>query len=85
MNSSLFFQRQAEVIEKGILGPEGHLLSRPEELEASATQQAIMIANQADCPLYVVHVMSKSAADVVSRSRREGLFIQVYSWNLCYW
>lgn len=31
-----------------------------------------MLADLAGCPLYVVHVMSKSAADEVSKARREG-------------
>lgn len=31
-----------------------------------------MLANQAQCPLYVVHVMSKAAGVVVANARREG-------------
>jgi len=30
------------------------------------------LANQAGCPLYVVHVMSKTAGDAVANARREG-------------
>ncbi|KAI0233543.1 Dihydropyrimidinase, partial [Lamellibrachia satsuma] len=41
-------------------------------VEAEATNRAVCLANQATCPLYVVHVMSKSSADVVSKARREG-------------
>ena len=68
-------QRSKDMIEMGITGPEGHEMCRPEEVEAEATLRAAVLGKQVNCPVYIVHVMSKSAADVVVAARNKGVFI----------
>ena len=43
------------------------------QVEGEATTRAIVIANRANCPLYIVHVMSKSAAKALLDGRVRGM------------
>lgn len=65
-------QRSKKMIDLGITGPEGHEMCRPEEVEGEATFRALMLGKQVNCPVYIVHVMSKSAADAVITARSKG-------------
>lgn len=64
-NGDIIAYQEQKLIQYGITGPEGHLQSRPESVEAEATGRAIMLANQVRAPLYIVHIMSKSASNQV--------------------
>lgn len=63
---------QERMIQLGISGPEGHVMSRPEDVEAEATYRALMFGNRINTPVYIVHVMSKLACDAVAKARKNG-------------
>ncbi|MFE0156539.1 dihydroorotase family protein [Nonomuraea sp. NPDC059007] len=47
-------------------------LNRPEWAEAEATRRALLIAERAECPVYVVHVTSERALDEIKLARARG-------------
>ena len=71
-NGELVYLLQAEMKAKGILGPEGHPLSRPPAVEAEAAQRAIAIADVLNVPIYVVHVSCAESAEAINRARARG-------------
>ena len=61
-NGDVIARLQQKYMDAGTTGPEGHAYSRPPEVEGEAANRAIMIADQAGVPLYIVHVSSRGCA-----------------------
>ena len=72
-NGDLVAALQQQYLEKGIRGPEAHSYSRPPEVEGEATNRAIMIADAAGVPVYIVHTSSEQAHEAVRRARQKGM------------
>ncbi len=61
------------LLAEGNNGPEGHAFSRPPEVEGEATNRAIMIADMAGVPLYVVHTSCEQSHEAIRRARKKGM------------
>jgi dihydropyrimidinase len=71
-NGDVVAALQAELLASGVTGPEGHAYSRPPEVEGEAANRAIMLADQAGVPLYIVHTSSIEAHEAIRRARSLG-------------
>ena len=60
-------------VARGETGPAYHASSRPPEVEAEATNRAIMLAELAGAPICIAHVTSSEAAAHVANARARGL------------
>lgn len=60
-----------KLIEKGHTSPEYHPLSRPNYVEAEAVKMAIEMAEEANCPIYIVHVSTKESLDYIRNARNK--------------
>ncbi|MEX2518867.1 MAG: dihydropyrimidinase [Paracoccaceae bacterium] len=71
-NGDVVAELQARLLAEGNDGPEGHAYSRPPEVEGEATNRAIMIADMAGVPLYVVHTSCEESHEAIRRARQAG-------------
>jgi len=75
-NGDVVADKSAKLLAEGNNGPEAHAYSRPPEVEGEATNRAIMIADMAGVPLYVVHTSCEQSHEAIRRARQNG--IRVY-------
>ena len=71
-NGDVVAELQRTLMEEGNTGPEAHAYSRPPQVEGEAANRAIMIADMAGVPLYVVHVSCEEAHEAIRRARQNG-------------
>ncbi|MCC6304564.1 MAG: dihydropyrimidinase [Rhodobacteraceae bacterium] len=71
-NGDVVAELQRQLLAAGNRGPEAHGFSRPPQVEGEATNRAIMIADMAGVPLYVVHVSCEDSHEAIRRARQAG-------------
>jgi dihydropyrimidinase len=71
-NGDVVADLQARLLAAGNNGPEAHAYSRPPQVEGEATNRAIMIADMAGVPLYVVHTSCEESHEAIRRARQNG-------------
>jgi dihydropyrimidinase len=72
-NGDIVAALQQKYLAEGTTGPEGHAFSRPPEVEGEATNRAIMIADAAGVPVYIVHVSCEQSHEAIRRARQKGM------------
>ena len=71
-NGDVVAELTARLLADGNTGPEAHAYSRPPQVEGEATNRAIMIADMAGVPLYVVHTSCEDSHEAIRRARQQG-------------
>jgi dihydropyrimidinase len=71
-NGDVVAELSAKLLAEGNTGPEAHAYSRPPQVEGEATNRAIMIADMAGAPLYVVHTSCEDSHEAIRRARQAG-------------
>lgn len=71
-NGDVVAELSAKLLAAGNTGPEAHAYSRPPQVEGEATNRAIMIADMAGVPLYVVHTSCEDSHEAIRRARMQG-------------
>ncbi|MCC7320604.1 MAG: dihydropyrimidinase [Rubellimicrobium sp.] len=71
-NGDVVAELSARLMREGNTGPEAHAYSRPAQVEGEATNRAIMIADMAGVPLYVVHTSCEDSHEAIRRARAAG-------------
>jgi len=72
-NGDIVAQMQQKLMADGNTGPEAHAYSRPAAVEGEATNRAIVIADMAGCPVYIVHTSCEQAHEAIRRARQAGM------------
>ena len=71
-NGDVVAELTAKLLAEGNIGPEAHAYSRPPQVEGEATNRAIMIADMAGVPLYVVHTSCEESHEAIRRAKQAG-------------
>lgn len=71
-NGDVVAELSSRLLAEGNTGPEAHAYSRPPQVEGEATNRAIMVADMAGVPLYVVHVSCEDSHEAIRRARQQG-------------
>jgi dihydroorotase-like cyclic amidohydrolase len=71
-------QNERKLKKRDITGPEGYLISRPDEVEEEAVSRALCLAKNVNVPLVICAPTSKSVSERILKKRAEGqvVFVQ---------
>src|ERR687890_318152 len=71
-NGDVISKLQEQALARGDTAPRFHALTRPEKVEAEATNRAIRLAEVAGVPILVVHVSCAPALEEIHRAHERG-------------
>jgi dihydropyrimidinase len=65
----------ARFVSEGKTAPKFHPLSRPPEAEILAVKKAIRLASETGCRIYIVHVSTAGALELIKKAQKSGMEI----------